>query len=77
MRCHPGRIAIVMLCIAAAAGLAPQQPIYFRNNGEMSHYLGMAATLDNANVSEPGIGELEARRRLSRLAVRRRRNCGT
>jgi outer membrane protein TolC len=61
MRGHSRKVAIVMLCIAAVMpGCAPQQPFYFRNNGEMSHYLGLAATLDNANVAEPGNNDLES-----------------
>ncbi len=54
MRCHPPKAVVALLCIAAALpGCAPQQPLYFRNNGDMSHYLGVAATIDNANISEP------------------------
>jgi outer membrane protein TolC len=43
-----------MLCVAASLpGCAPQQPLYLHNNGDISHYLGVAATLDNANICEP------------------------
>ena len=54
MRCHPPKAVIALLCVAAALpGCAPQQPLYFRNNGDMSHYLGVATTLNDANISEP------------------------
>ena len=54
MRCHPPKVVVALLCIASALpGCAPQQPLYFRNNGDMSHYLGMSATLDTPNITEP------------------------
>jgi outer membrane protein TolC len=59
MRCHPPKVVVALLCVAAALpGCAPQQPLYFRNNGDMSHYLGVAATLDNANITEPSNGDV-------------------
>ena len=60
MRCRPPKIAVVLLCIATAlAGCAPQQPLYLRNNGDLSHYLGMSQTIDNADVCEPPFSEVE------------------
>ena len=60
MRCHPPKLAVVLLCVAAIlAGCAPQQPLYFRNNGDLSHYVGMSQTIDNADVSEPPFSEVE------------------
>lgn len=42
-----------MLALAAAlAGCAARQPYYFRNNGDLEHYMDQAATIDNVNVSE-------------------------
>ena len=53
MRRHPSTVAIVMLAIAAAlGGCAARQPYYFRNNGELEHYLDQAATINNVNISE-------------------------
>ncbi len=64
MRCHPTTVAIVFLCIAAAlGGCAPQQPYYFRNNADLSHYVGVAATIDNVNVNDPPDSEIEGTQR--------------
>ena len=61
MRCHPQKIAIVMLCIAGTfAGCAPQQPIYFRNNGDLSHYVGLAATIDTPEIPAEHNSEVES-----------------
>ena len=60
MRCHPPKIAVVYLCVAATlAGCAPQQPLYLRDTGDLSHYIGMSQTIDNPDVPEPPFSELE------------------
>jgi outer membrane protein TolC len=60
MRCYPPKLAVVLLCVAAIlAGCAPQQPLYFRNNGDLSHYVAMSQKFENADVSEPPFSELE------------------
>lgn len=60
MRCHPPKVAVVLVCVAATlAGCAPQQPLYFRNNGDLSHYLGMSQTIDNPDLPEPPFSEIE------------------
>ncbi len=60
MRCHPQTVAIVLLCIAAALpGCAPQQPFYFRNNDDLSHYVGVADKIENVNVDEARNSEVE------------------
>ncbi len=60
MCCHPPKSAVVLLCVAAIlAGCAPQQPLYLRNNGDLSHYIGMSQTIDNADVPEPPFSEIE------------------
>jgi outer membrane protein TolC len=59
MRCHPLKVVVAMLIVATVLpGCAPQQPLYFHNNGDMSHYLGVAATLDVPNVTEPCNGNV-------------------
>jgi outer membrane protein TolC len=59
MRCRPRKVAAFLLCVTAAlAGCAPQQPMYLHNNGDMSHYMGMSATIDNPDVCEPNFSEL-------------------
>ncbi len=60
MRCYPPKVAVVLLCVAATlAGCAPQQPLYLRNNGDLSHYIGMSQTIDNADLPEPPFSEVE------------------
>ena len=60
MRCQAPKVAVVLLCVAATlAGCAPQQPLYLRNNGDLSHYIGMSQTIDNADVPEPPFSEVE------------------
>ena len=60
MRCQPLKCAAVLLCVAAiVSGCAPQQPVYLRNSGDLSHYLGMSQTIDNADVPEPPFSEIE------------------
>ena len=43
--------------------LRPQQPYYFRNNADLSHYVGVAATIDNVNVNDPPDSEIEGTQR--------------
>ncbi|MGA2258251.1 MAG: hypothetical protein ABSG53_26595, partial [Thermoguttaceae bacterium] len=51
---------MVLLCIAAILpGCAPQQPLYFRNSGDLSHYIGMSQTIDTPDLPEPRFSELE------------------
>ncbi len=60
MRCHPPKVAVVLLCVAAIlSGCAPQQPLYLRNSGDLSHYIGMSQTIDNADVPEPPFSEVQ------------------
>ena len=60
MRCQAPKIAMVLLCVAAIlAGCAPQQPLYLRNSGDLSHYVGASQTIDNADVPEPPFSEIE------------------
>ncbi|MEI8372170.1 MAG: TolC family protein [Planctomycetota bacterium] len=60
MCCQPPKLAVVLLCVAAIlTGCAPQQPLYLRNNGDLSHYIGMSQTIDSANVPEPPFSEVE------------------
>jgi outer membrane protein TolC len=51
---------VVLLCGAAIlAGCAPQQPLYLRDSGDLSHYIGMSQTLDNPDLPEPPFSEVE------------------
>ena len=60
MRCQPPKFAVVLLCVAAIlAGCAPQQPLYLRNSGDLSHYIGMSQTIDNPDLPEPPFSEVE------------------
>ncbi len=60
MRCQPPKLAVVLLCVATTlAGCAPQQPLYLRNSSDLSHYIGMSQTIDNADLPEPPFSEVE------------------
>ena len=60
MRCQPPKLAVIFLCLAGIlAGCAPQQPLYFRNSDDFSHYVGMSETIDNPDVPEPPFSEVE------------------
>jgi outer membrane protein TolC len=60
MRCHPPKYAAIVLCLAAAlSGCASQQPLYLRNNGDLSRYIGVSETIDNPDICEPAFSELE------------------
>ncbi|MGO9109961.1 MAG: TolC family protein [Thermoguttaceae bacterium] len=60
MRCQPPKFAVVFLCVAGIfAGCAPQQPLYFRNSDDFSHYVGMSQVIDNPDVPEPPFSEVE------------------
>ncbi len=60
MRCQAPKVAVILLCVAAIlSGCAPQQPMYLRNSGDLSHYLGMSQTIDNADLPEPSFSEVE------------------
>ena len=38
--------------------LRPQQPQYLRNSSDLSHYIGMSQTIDNADLPEPPFSEV-------------------
>jgi outer membrane protein TolC len=60
MCCHPPKFTSILLCLAVAfSGCAPQQPMYLRNNGDLSHYIGVSETIDTPQVCEPPSSELE------------------
>ena len=59
MRCHPPKLAMVLLCGAAIlAGCAPQQPLYLRSSNDLSHYIGMSQQIDNPELPEPPFSEV-------------------
>ena len=60
MRCRPPKRAAVLLALLATlAGCTAQQPVYLHENGDLSHYLGYAATIDKPDVPEPPFSEVE------------------
>ena len=78
MRCHPPKLAVVLLCIAAAvSGCAPQQPLYFRSSSDLSHYVGLTTTLENPDLPEPRFSEVEGTIKPFLLSGQARRIFGT
>ncbi len=60
MRCYPPKFIAVLMCVAAILpGCAPQQPFYFRPNDDLSHYIGVSQTIDNADVHESSFSEID------------------
>src|SRR5512145_1021386 len=39
-------------------GCRPQQPFYFHDDGDLSHYVGSASELENPDVDESGLAEV-------------------
>ena len=53
----PGAAMIASLVLLA--GCHPQQPFYFREDGDLSHYIGMATDLEVPDLQEESLGEVD------------------
>jgi len=55
----PLLILAVTYALIAVAGCSPQQPFYLHEDGDLSHYIGMATQIDYADVDSDSIGDVE------------------
>ena len=44
--------SLVLIATTLATGCAPQQPFYCREDGDLSHYLGVATEIEYPDVQE-------------------------
>src|SRR5262245_15762122 len=44
--------SLVLIASVLVSGCAPQQPFYFREDGDLSHYLGVATDIEYPDVQE-------------------------
>lgn len=54
----PG-VVLVVSVVAAAVGCRPQQPFYFFEDGDMSHYVGVATDIEYPDVQATRLEEVE------------------
>jgi len=61
MRRRPPLLGVLttLLSLLALAGCHPQQPFYFREDGDLSHYIGLATDLEVPDLEEDSLGEVE------------------
>src|SRR5688572_26351475 len=50
--------SLVLSASILAPGCAPQQPFYCREDGDLSHYLGVATEIEYPDVEEPSLNEV-------------------
>jgi outer membrane protein TolC len=51
--------AVLTLLLAIAAGCRPSQPFYLFDDGDMSHYKGVATQIDYPDVTPPSLAEVD------------------
>lgn len=58
MRGHRNLIASFLTTVAiAATGCRPQQPFFFREDGDLSHYVGKATDIEYPDVTQPSLAD--------------------
>ena len=50
---------LVLGAALACTGCQPRQPFYFFDDGDLSHYKGMATEIDYPDVDAPRLAEVE------------------
>lgn len=50
---------VLLLVVSVAAGCRPQQPFHFHEDGDLSHYVGMATDIDYPDVESCSLSEVE------------------
>ena len=50
--------SLVLSASVVASGCAPQQPFYCREDGDLSHYVGVATEIEYPDVEEPSLCEV-------------------
>ncbi len=56
-RCRK-RLALVLSASLLATGCQPQQPFFFKEDGDLSHYLDVATEIEYPDVEEPSLDEV-------------------
>ena len=54
--------ALVLSTSVLATGCQPQQPFYFKEDGDLSHYLDVATEIEYPDVDEPTLDEVNCAR---------------
>jgi outer membrane protein TolC len=52
--------SLVLAAATFSTGCAPTQPFYFREDGDLSHYVGVATQIEYPDVEEPSLDEVTA-----------------
>ena len=58
-RQSPLPIAVIAACFVVLAGCHPQQPFYFHEDKDLSHYKGMATEIEYPDVESATLGDVE------------------
>lgn len=58
-RQSPLPIAVIAACFVVLAGCHPQQPFYFHEDKDLSHYKGMATEIEYPDVESCTLGDVE------------------
>jgi hypothetical protein len=53
------RIFLAFCSILVLSGCGPSQPFYLRDDGDMSHYKGVATEIEYPDVSQPSLADVE------------------
>ncbi|MEO1496553.1 MAG: TolC family protein [Planctomycetota bacterium] len=51
-------VSLLLACLMAVTGCAPTQPFYFMEDGDLSHYVGVATQIEYPDVEEPQLDEV-------------------
>lgn len=51
-------VSLLLAGLMAATGCAPTQPFYFMEDGDLSHYVGVATQIEYPDVEEPQLDEV-------------------
>jgi outer membrane protein TolC len=58
-RQSPLPVAVIAACFVILAGCQPQQPFYFHEDKDLSHYKGMATEIEYPDVESCSLGDVE------------------
>ncbi|HWB01144.1 MAG TPA: hypothetical protein VG713_21790, partial [Pirellulales bacterium] len=53
------RIAVLACSSLASLGCSPSQPLYLRDDGDMSHYKGVATNIEYPDVQQQSLSEVD------------------
>ena len=76
-RQSPLFIAAIAACFIILAGCQPQQPFYFHEDPELSHYKGVATEIEYPDVDSCTLGDVQGAIRPFSLQNNQPRRFGT